>query len=220
MRCIAFLALALCSLVPCQAQNLIPNAEFDQGVSGWTPPTFYPNTLLWDPSNSAFGPGGSAILTSPYGVGGSFIRTISPCMSVTPGVTYSWGGQYRFGTAVITDAFLFSLQFTNDPGCTNPVSLTNSPGRSPVQDPPGPWRTLAGPDVTAPPGATGAVVIATMAENIDSELHTLSLDDVYFGPRGTVGPNQAPAIPTLSQAGLYALALGLGAAALWLLRRR
>ena len=91
--------------------------------------------------------------------------------------------------------------------------------RSPVQDPPGPWRTLAGLDVTAPPGATGAEVTAMLEENLDSELHTLSVDDVYFGPRGTVGPNLAPAIPTLSPAGLYALALGLGAVALWRLRR-
>jgi hypothetical protein len=79
---------------------------------------------------------------------------------------------------------------------------------------------LAGPDVTAPAGATGALFSVTMNSNADSLTHAVNFDDVYFGRKGTVGPNQASEIPALSLPGLFALALGLSFAALWVLSKR
>jgi len=219
MRYMALLAMVLGSLVPCQAQaqNLIPNPEFDSGITGWTPPQFY-NFLAWDPVHSAFGPGGSAVMNSPFGIEGT-LGSFSSCVPVTPGVTYSWGGQYRFGTAIATDFVQLSAVFFNDPGCTSGIFAADTVGESP-QSPLGEWRILAGPDVTAPPGATGALIAVYFGSIADAQTHSLSFDDVYFGRQGTVGPKQGFAdVPTLSPISLCALALALGAAALWLLRR-
>src|SRR5215813_11736289 len=115
MRYLVVLVAVLGSLVPCQAQNLLPNPEFDHNVSGWTPPQYYVNDLVWDSTKSAFGLGGSALFTTNFGINGALITTA--CVPVTPGVTYSFGGQYLFPVAAGTHAIQFDLEFTTDAGC-------------------------------------------------------------------------------------------------------
>jgi hypothetical protein len=219
MRSLLALIVLLGGLVPCQAQNLLPNPEFDHNVSGWTPPPLvYPNALSWDSSQSAFGLGGSALLSTSFGVGGDL--SASACVPVTPGVTYSFGGQYRFPTTFGGHAFQLSMIFTSDPSCTTGALLgASSSLQYAAQNPPGQWQTLAGPDTTAPPGAVKALFIASLESVIDSQSHAVNVDDVYLGPQGTVGPRQAEEIPALTLPGLFGLALGLSFAAFWVLSK-
>ena len=198
-------------IVPCQAQNLLPNPEFDQDVTGWPPPQYYTTALSWDPHHSAFGPGGSALLSLPYGAS---LQT-SACVPVTPGISYAWGGQFMFPVSVQGQSFQLSLGWTSDTSCANPIGgLYLSAGDSPV----GQWRTLSGQG-TAPAGAKSALFVVQLSANLDSEAHAMNFDDVFLGPAGTVGPGQADEIPALSPLGLVALALGLGLAALQRLSR-
>jgi len=223
MRTLAVVTVVLASLVPCRAQNLLPNADFDHDVSGWTVlanGSFPPNLLSWDATRSSSGPGGSALIHTPIGLGG-LLSIASTCVPVTPGVTYSFGADYQFPSAAGPDFFLVSVGFASDAACANGIGGPDSSVQFPSLNPIGQWRTLAGPDVTAPPGAASALFAAAMASNLDSVPHEVNFDHAYFGPRGTVGPGQAVTeVPTLSEAGLLALALGLGVAALGVLRRR
>lgn len=218
MRYLAALIVVLGSLVPCQAQNLLPNPGFDHDVSGWTAPPYYTNDLVWDSAHSAFGLGGSALFTTNFGINGLLETTA--CVPVTPGVTYSWGGQYRFPVGTGTHSIQFTLGFATDLGCRNGLGLVSSPASYPYLGPAGQWRTLAGPDLVAPANARAALFSVISSSVGDSEPHAVGFDDLYLGPRGTVGPFQGNEVPTLSPSGLLALALGLTVAAVCALRRR
>jgi hypothetical protein len=209
----------LSSLVPCRAQNLLPNPEFDHDVSGWAPPSSYPATLSWDNTRSVLGLGGSALIQTPFGIGG--FLCITACAPVTPGVVYSFGGQYQFPVRAGTHGVEMSVTFTSDAGCLNGIADFDSPLQNASSTPAGVWQVLAGPDATAPPGAVAALYAACQNSFIDPETHASNFDDLYFGRQGTVGPNQAPLeLPTLSWTGLFTLIFGLASAALWVLRRR
>ncbi len=211
MRYLLVLLVLLGGLVPCRAQNLLPNPEFDHDVSGWSPPPFYTHGLSWDRFHSAFGLGGSALLSLPFGAA----LSTSACVPVKPGVTYAWGGQYMFQTAVPSQFVQFTLTWTTDTNCVNGIANVDLLSN---ETPPGQWRILFGQS-TAPAGAAAVLFTAVFDPNLDSQAHALNIDDVFLGPVGTVGPRQADEIPALSPLGLLALALGLGAAALQLLSR-
>ena len=218
MRYLAVAVVAvLSSLVPCRAQNLLPNPEFDHDVSGWREISHRLPVLAWDNTQSV-GLGGSALIQIPFGEGGEIC--ILACVPVTPGVVYSFGGQYQLPVQAGATFVQMSLIFASDSLCSSGISEVLSPAGIPGT-PPGQWRVLSGPDAAAPPGAVAVEFRACQGSTFDNDkTHTSRFDDLYFGRQGTVGPNQGIELPTLSWTGLFTLTLGLSAAALWVLRRR
>jgi hypothetical protein len=204
MRYLAVLVVVLGSLVPCQAQNLLPNPEFDHDVSGWRG-----GLLTWDPTHSAVGPGGSGLLTTNFGVGGALGASV--CVPVKPGVAYSFGGRYLFPFLLGDQEVGLTVTFTSDAGCLNLLSQSSISEVSSGK-PVGQWLTLAGPDVVAPAKATAASFTLALESTFDPVAHAVNFDNLYF--------IQGDEIPALSLPGLFVLALGLGAAAVWMLRRR
>ena len=215
MRYLAVAVVVLSSLVPCRAQNLLPNPEFDHDLSGWLTGSESPPAFFWDNTLSV-GPGGS-VLIHPIAEATSCLVA---CVPVTAGVVYSFGGQYQFPSQAGTHEVQIIVNFSKNADCIQGgLGQVYSPRRDPSITPPGQWWVLAGSDVTAPPGAVAAEYDACQFAGQFSRDPISSFDDLYFGPQGTVGPRQVVDVPALSWTGLCALVCGLSTAALWVLRK-
>jgi hypothetical protein len=217
-RAAPFLALAILSLRPADAQNLIPDPTLSLGVSAWRTGGALPERVEWNAGPGADGISGFGELTGLLGGPGTFGTTV--CVPVEADTTYSWGGFLRFVEE--SEALAqFTVAFYPDAACTGPDVLalqSFSPGYSASSANLNTWHLTAGPDVLAPPGARSAAFEVALGYVSNREL-TVHFDNLYFGRQGTMPP-LAAAVATLDTAGLVLLAMALAAAGTYLSRVR
>jgi hypothetical protein len=200
---LASFALALGAL-PADAQNLLPDPRFNQGLGGFSAVAF--STIQWSAAPGADGAPGFGSLR----VGGPASAIAGACVPVAPGRIYSWGASLNPRSAIL----FVTLYFYADGTCQGPALLSTVFGPAALNS--NAWQFEPGPDATAPAGANSVqfTVIANVAINGSGGV---DFDNVYFGSLGTLPPGVVD-VPALSRPLALLLAAALAIAGLRFLR--
>jgi hypothetical protein len=198
---LAFTLLLATNAASARAAELLPNGQFDADISGWTLPTTPDTMVSWDSDGL---PGGSLRIDTMWDDEG-VIDVESPCFFVEPGETYFRSGDARASVGSGGRCNI-DIQFFSDAACSNPDSYTNSGTNGE-----GGWEHIADDHGTG----DAFRLVLRMHRSVASTTASCWFDNVSL-----IGPDPSTLeIPVLDRAGLLALVLALGGAALVVLRR-
>ncbi|MEO6323979.1 MAG: hypothetical protein ABIT01_04130 [Thermoanaerobaculia bacterium] len=177
-------ALAFLTMVPAEAQNVVPNADFNStDVSNWNPPI---NFVISYDALDAFGSptSGSARLAnnSPtsFNSGGSY------CLgTVTGGGSYDFGAMARVPSGQTGSGFVSVAVYWYQNNCNGTLSTITPASFSTSVPGFDTWSALS-KSVTAPADATKAVMYLFVNMTTDGTNLQAYFDRIYFGPPGTM----------------------------------
>lgn len=212
LRCALFALLHLSA----GAQNLVPDPTFTFGASSWT--VTPPGTFQLDTSRSRHVGSGSARFSVSELCGDT---RASICLPAMAGAAYDWGASVYFPHRPGGSGIYFFLSFYGGAGCTGPVTGgVLPPGLVVYEGSQERWLDPKQSPVVAPPG-TSSMRYSFIYVLCESPPVTTFVDDVFFGPAGTIPPfhdADSALVPSLSSHGLAVLALALAVAGLRAIR--
>jgi hypothetical protein len=211
------LSILLSPRVASANHNLLPNGDFDTGISGWTVATDwetdFPATLDWDPGVGNRAPGSLRLIGGGRGqfVGGF---ALSECFEPPLGTELVVRARSLADTEDGTvNCFAYISNYT-EPGCQGSREFLGSGDGFPG-DPPGVWQTRWSIERTVPQRPSFRVALFFRIRTGEGPAFC-HFDSVELFVPGTVPVVEVPAA---SKSGLVLLGLTLALGALWVLRR-
>lgn len=161
-----------------QAQNLVPNPDFDTGIDGWS--TVPNGAIEWVADDGSPDPG--ALRLRLADARGNSTSTQSDCFAVDPSVHHDLAASLKLVAGV--EAHIYSVVYV-DPTCADPVAGgVDYYGQVTTAD--GLWHEVMVADFPLAPEAVAArIFVGTGAPYPDTNAVALA-DHIAFGPTGSV----------------------------------
>jgi hypothetical protein len=217
---IAIAAAGLCSGAAAAAEesslpgtNLISNADFDTGITGWTSHTFPPNeaaargwtaAMKWLPDRDSQGSSSSGSIEFVISADQGRCINASQCVAVRPGGYELTGAAFIHATDVHTRGAVSKLEvlWIDRPDCVWSTTALGQADAKPVLDPTlaavekEKWTPLGTGPITAPEGTQGAQIeIVACVSGAATSLETVIIDFDHLGFRATPPPVSDPPKP-------------------------
>jgi hypothetical protein len=163
------------------AQNLITNPNFDTDISSW----LYTGTSAFSTQDAEGSPAsGSVAITNNYPSAfvGQAIYS-SPCVAVTPGDHYSYGGKFLLPTGQESDAYAeTAMELYSDGGCTTILNGEASPSVGPKDS----WQSVVQDNLAIGAGVHSIRIGALIATGNNPSPPLIGYFDDAFLIKGSV----------------------------------
>jgi hypothetical protein len=161
-----------------QAQNLVPNPDFDTGIDGWS--TLSNGTIEWVADDGSPDPG--ALRLRLADARGNGTEALSGCFAVDPSMHHDLAASLKLIAGI--EAHIFFVVYDNPTCADPPVGGADYYAQVPTAD--GLWHDVMVADIPLAPEAVAArIFIGTGAPYPDTNAVALA-DHIAFGPTGSV----------------------------------